>query len=212
VGGYVILSPCVLCPPSTSYFLLQLLQTWCISRLPNLLALLATPDQNHTNVQRSIASSVSAPEEAPATPHRISSFRLPWLAAEGRSPYNNTNSDPSPASPAPSSASSLNLQKLYPISPAMLSVQASSPNAQVMIQCTADAVSMPDSVSIPATSTSTKTLDLKKLWPISPAMLSYQSPHTQMSIRSAMSEQDMNRADPGMIQSAKPVKKGFKWR
>ena len=169
-------------------------------------------NQNNTDMQRSIASSVSSPEEAPATPHRTSSFRLPWLAAEGRSPYNNTNSDPSPASPAPSSASSLNLQKLYPISPAMLSVQASSPNAQVMIQCTADAVSMPEPTSLPATSTSTKTLDLKKLWPISPAMLSYQSPHTQMSIRSAMSEQDMNRADPGMIQSAKPVKKGFKWR
>lgn len=162
-------------------------------------------------MQRSIASSASAPEEAPATPRRGSGFRLPWLATEAHSPYKKTTPNQSPASPAPSSASSLNLQKLYPISPAMLSIQASSPNAQVMIQCAADAVLLADPIPIPATSTSTKSLDLKKLWPISPAMLSYQSPHTQMSIRSAMSEQDLNRVNSGQIQPVKPVKRGFRW-
>jgi len=88
----------------------------------------------------------------------------------------------------------------------MLSIQASSPNAQVMIQCTADAVLTAHPTSIPKTSTSTKSLDLKKLWPISPAMLSHQSPHTQMSIRSAMSEQDLNRVDSGGFQPVKPGK------
>jgi hypothetical protein len=166
-----------------------------------------------TDNQRSIASSASAPEEAPATPRRTSSFRLPWIATDARSPYKKTTPNLSPASPAPSSVSSLNLQKLYPISPAMLSTQASSPNAQVMIQCAADAVLMVDPTPIPATSTSTKSLDLKKLWPISPAMLSHQSPHTQMSIRSAMSEQDINRVNPGALPPVKPVKahRGFKW-
>ena len=175
------------------------------------LSLKSSDDPNLTDMQRSIASSASAPEEAPATPRRMSSFRLPWLAPEDRSPYKKNTPDLTPASPAPSSASSLNLHNLYPISPAMLSIQASSPNAQVMIQCTADAVLMAAPTPIPAASTSTKSLDLKKLWPISPAMLSYQSPHTQMSIRSAMSEHDINRVNPGLIQPAKPVKKGFRW-
>jgi len=38
-----------------------------------------------TNKQQSIASPVSAPEEAPTTPRRTSSFRLPWLPSEARS-------------------------------------------------------------------------------------------------------------------------------
>jgi len=161
---------------------------------------------HQSNMQQSIASSASAPEEAPATPRRTSGFRLPWIPSEPRSPYKKTTPNISPVSPCPSSISSLNLQKLYPISPAMLSIQASSPNAQVMIQCTADAVLTAHPTSIPKTSTSTKSLDLKKLWPISPAMLSHQSPHTQMSIRSAMSEQDLNRVDSGGFQPVKPGK------
>jgi len=75
-----------------------------------------------------------------------------------------------------------------------------------MIQSTADATLRADSTSIPKTSTSTKSLDLKKLWPISPAMLSHQSPHTQMTIRSAMSEQDLNRVNPDGTHLVKPVK------
>jgi hypothetical protein len=79
---------------------------------------------------------------------------------------------------------------LYPISPAMLSTQ--SPNAQILIR---SAIPSPTIPQTPSTPSSIKSLDLRKLWPISPTLLSYQSPSgTQMSIRSAISEQDLEAA------------------
>ena len=168
-----------------------------------------------TDNQQSQASSVTVlPATTPVldtqtqtqtkTQRRSSFFRLPWLSIDTRSNSKKTTPDMGPASPAPSSISSLNLQKLYPISPAMLSIQQESPSAQAMMR--SDSQQFGSTASISA-----KSLDLGRLWPISPAMVSHQAQQNQPPMRSVMSEHDVNRVtNSGFIHPTKPkAQKGF---